>query len=105
MAEQERKDKYEEEFKEARDLYIGESNYLHQHSVRKFNTLKKALEARERLSSSMTILCARDVPRRNDKKMRIDFKKQYLIGTPLNLFRYAESVNIKVQLDEVVEAN
>lgn len=102
---QERREAYEEEFREARERSRDETKYLHQYSIMKYGTLKKALEARERNGFGPAILCARDVPKRNDNKMRIDFKKQYLIGRPRNLFSYAESVNMKVQLDEVMEAN
>jgi len=95
---------YEEKLKAAIARARDESQYLISSSIKKYNTLKKAIEAKSALPNRhKLVLFARDVPKRNDKKMRVDYKKQYLIGSPANLHLYASSVNFQIQLDEVVE--
>ena len=100
-----RKIQYENELRQAKESSRLEGDYLRLNEIKKFSTLKRALETTQNHTGRTVALFARDIPVKNDNKMRVDYKKQYLLGRLRSFHRYACQVDYKVQLDEVVIAD
>ena len=91
------------ELVEAKQSSQVESDYLLINYIKRFPIMKQALENNTSFSGGISVLFARDIPKKNDKRRRVDYKKQYLVGALRNFYKYACEVNQRVPLDEVVQ--
>jgi hypothetical protein len=95
-------DDFENRLHNARSRYMHCSSILQQNNLRKCGKLSQALELRR--SYSGFVIFAINKPKPNAIARTLKYVKEYVVGSPPGVFRYAQALCRDVVLDEVVLA-
>ena len=96
---------FKESCQEANRLFEFCSPILSNLGIRMFYTMQQALEFTKAETSKKLAIFARDKPDGDELRLRLRYKKEYVVGTINRVFQYGHKLTIPLVLDEVVLPN